>query len=105
MSTDHRAVAATLTDLVAKAAQPGVNGLAPADPYGLAVTAQAATTHALLAVEARLGELVEQQRTANLLAASDSDLFDGRIDYPAVEYELRDRIDDIIHPAEKGQPE
>ncbi|WP_280224982.1 hypothetical protein [Nocardia farcinica] len=57
MSTDHRSDAEQLLAAVSRAID-GMTAL-PSDPIAISLVAQAATAHALLAVEARLAELVE----------------------------------------------
>ncbi|PEH74604.1 hypothetical protein CRM89_00180 [Nocardia sp. FDAARGOS_372] len=59
MSTDHHRTDAE--QLLAGIAC-GIDGMTalPSDPIAMSLAAQAATAHALLAIEARLAELVEQ---------------------------------------------
>ncbi|MEV6258045.1 hypothetical protein AB0L97_32800 [Nocardia sp. NPDC051911] len=62
--------------------------------------ASAATAHALLAIEARLGELVEQQRLANVIAVGnpyESQLVESEDERATVSY-VRGRIGDIVNP-------
>ncbi|WP_280246534.1 hypothetical protein [Nocardia abscessus] len=84
-----------------------------ARPVDVAIAAQnqamlgaVATAHALLAVEARLGQLVEQQRLANVMASQAPrdesgnpavPLLDWRLDDDAVEY-MRAAVSRIVHP-------
>ncbi|MFR9767091.1 hypothetical protein [Nocardia sp. SC052] len=67
--------------------------------------ASEATAHALLAIEARLGELVEQQKLANTIAAFGTDGEDGLIDIvdqAAAETYVRARVGRIVNPARNG---
>lgn len=63
---------------------------------GQLAIASAATAHALLAIEARLGELVEQQRIANVIAAFGTDGEDGLID-PADQADAEIYVRGAIH--------
>lgn len=94
--TDHRAIARALAALIADNVAP-----LPAEAAGLTVVAQAATAHALLAIEARLGELVEQRRITNIIASLGTDGEDGLIrieDQAAAEVYVRDHIGDTVNP-------
>ncbi len=69
---------------------------------------QAATAHALLAIEARFGELVDQQRLSNVIAMitmlgpiSEQKLFDDEAVIDAVAY-VRDRAAGIVKPPVPG---
>lgn len=80
---DHRETAKTLlshTDI----AEP-----AP-DPFTTSLAIQAATVHALLAVEQRLAEMVEQQQLANLLTARAEKDESGNRAVPLLDWQLED---------------
>lgn len=97
LSTDHRAVAAALIAITADEAQ-----LARAATRDLTLVTSAATAHALLALESRLGELVEQQRISNVIAALAMPLGQGLItsgaDLGAAATYVRAHIGDIVNP-------
>lgn len=100
MPINHRAAAEALIAITADAAQTAL-----ANPLDLAVVTSAATARALLAVEARLGELVEQLRIANVIAAFGTDGEDGLIepgDQLNASVYVRAHVGDIVDPDPNG---
>ncbi|MGW5514631.1 hypothetical protein [Nocardia africana] len=87
-----------------------IPGLEPTDTAAFATTA---TAHALLALEARLGEQLEvqrqqleQQRLANVLTAFGTASEESLINYSdltAAEKYVRDRIGAIVKPAPESE--
>lgn len=75
--TDHRAEALDALALIQ----------ASDNPLAEMSSASEATAHALLAIEQRLGELLEQQKTANLIAmlATVPSTHGGEIEWPDIE--------------------
>lgn len=71
------------------------------DSMAHAALAGEATAHALLALVEKVGELVEQQRIANIIAAMATDSEDGLIyieDQAAAEVYVRDHISGLVSP-------
>lgn len=102
MTDSHKAVADALIAITAEFAQdPGASSI------GAGITLQAAAVHALLAIEARLGESAEQQRIANIIAALGTDGEDGLIDIEdqaAAEVYVREHIGGLVNPDPGSEP-
>ncbi|MFI6368668.1 hypothetical protein ACIBG0_38800 [Nocardia sp. NPDC050630] len=100
MSANHRALAEGLIAITAEEAE-----RARANPLDMAVVTQAAVAHALLAVEARLGQLVEQLRVGNVIAAfggpDEEPLIDILDQAPAETY-IQAHMRDIVNPEPNG---
>lgn len=81
----HRAAAVTALSML---------GAATEDIGGVSVSTEA-SAHALLAIEARLGEMAHAQETANLIGAYATGVFDSGIE-EGLRKTIRARITDII---------
>ncbi|MGY2036591.1 hypothetical protein ACW9HF_15015 [Nocardia gipuzkoensis] len=93
----HRADAVQLLDALGE--------LHPHEVVQANLLAAQANVSALLAIEARLGELVEQQRIAGIIAAFGTDGEDGLIDIDdqaAAETYVRARVGRVVNPARNG---
>lgn len=86
--TDHRAEALRLIQVVADLASSAA-GISAASGSFLT---QTAIVHALLAVESRIVELVEQQRLAGLVAALESERLYEHINVADIVHQIRHGI-------------